>query len=1265
MVLLHRAVYTGCNTGIDFYSKADYGKNSQKIFSTSGNNLLTKQVINFLERMIADDVYEVGRRQYLSDVFRYVVFDDISALFHYRWLQKNETGGRGVGLTKALIGRFNCHPIEYYQPPFFLYENFFNDYFDANGQKITKYNQLLTFEKEPPKLFKMLSQDIIINAIHSEENFKQAGYYVTQPNAAHVKRQVEAAVRHLINQFLLQQHEQRKGIIIRGNNAQIRHTIAAISYAFSAKAAIQLPFSVGLPSKKDSFNYNFSTDALVGWDIETDPDAINTVAPNNLVFLENLTYDGEHRYYSAKFDKDHWEFIKDFAEKCDNIAEHPNYYKKYRDYRNYMVELCEFISGVDRFLDLDRLYNLLSDYAETGFYLKDFYGVVLNAYEKAELIKVSDIDVVPKLYDIIEKLIDIEVEKAKISTHDKLLEELGQHYINRYTDILISDFSNRSTFGFIEATNKINNLFSTIPQNRLNWLGVILRNILDDNSVRLYATNFDAQSLCNQQGLDLEIALYQRLFFIKNSLSGLDMQITKDIAHYVSIIFSVVLFDSSSKTDNAFFELRRKINRHVETKIFNNLFCKSALVALIGTSPSNVNDINESIAVYNALKDFLNKVVKKEDPSTCEEILLELHDMFVDSYTSIFKSILEGKHEYYNLESAKRPLEFFTLIWDNNEMWANDVLNNLTEEESIDRFGFPLATNSNFHSHNKYAENIIYPNIELVSYMVRKSNTKMSECIARYLCKAINAITLCDQKFNAETVFEKAFMPISLYVGDSSEKNSIGYYKSCGFHPDGISRKEFEDCLEKVFLRDFIHQMQGFDSDHRFDKTIRINLAKTYLNKRYSEGFSIDAMAMLYLEYMHVDIYKENSVLYYINSFEIFTEYRENNPELYPMLYEHSVTKMLQKITLNNPRNIDVDSKYMALISNVLEFMRTSIYHNEDPNKNWMDFCTKIDTHLGEVFYASETLWKDTINYAKKGSSDTFTPALGMANYIRKHGLSLPNSNRIVLYAWFIICKKDVEQISLMVNSLLSFINDKSIGFTDSDEKYRNAVNNIIFPLRWTGDIYCLLFQLFDFDDTFTFQLLKNLEYKETIYSNMAFTDLCKSMCLYYGEKWSNFDIGTYQKFLVQLKKVYYIFTTNPRNNWCGWDYLLVFYLLLDDDTNSKNVFNDMINHHKGSDLFLEFAIELCKDHESLINSDPITDSNTSEERAWNVFIKNYEQKAWMKTKDLLIELKKSGSTSMYQRLCDKLVSSKKKQPYLSDISNWLARDEQKATNPE
>ena len=329
-----RAVYTRCYVGINFNSSIST-QEGQQLFSTSGNKdiKLDKETVDILEKKLREDVFNAGNRSYAGDIYRFIISNEgISVLLYYRWLKKDETGSRELGLTKALYGKFDHHPMEYYSSKFFNSADYFYDYKDANGNKINEYKQLLTYKDSIiPPLFPIITKDILVGLLKKFPiiSFDDTSKYVLQSN--YVAERVSAAVCHLVKQFSLPEN-QRKGIRIKGQPDQIRYWIAAIGYAFSVYDAQKISFSVGLPPKQ--FPYTFSSDALTGWD-ETDSELEMVKSPpSNLVFLEDLPIAENDEYYKiiTKYNATHHDFIFNYMRKHNtNINDYPNKYRNYID----------------------------------------------------------------------------------------------------------------------------------------------------------------------------------------------------------------------------------------------------------------------------------------------------------------------------------------------------------------------------------------------------------------------------------------------------------------------------------------------------------------------------------------------------------------------------------------------------------------------------------------------------------------------------------------------------------------------------------------------------------------------------------------------------------------------------------------------------------------------------------------------------------------------------------------------------------------------
>ena len=325
---LGRAIYTRCSAGVDFNSIISL-QEGQQIFSTSGNMGLPRETIKLIEKNLKEDLYRAGNRPFKGDVCRFINYGTVSVLFYYRWLEASETGSREFGLTKALIGNFDCHPVEYFSSEFFNSSAYFYGYLDANMQEIQTFKQLLTFNtSHRPRLFDSLQKSVLNSTYFPAITFENTGKYVGQ--SEYIAERVKAAVCHLVKQFGLPE-QQRQGIIIKYDRETIRYTIAAICYAFSGHDAHQISFSIGLPPSR--FAYHFSTDMLVGWDTADEELKDVVTAPPNFVFLEALAPADNNSYYKeiTQFSINHTKFINyvSATKKAINLKDYPSQFKSY------------------------------------------------------------------------------------------------------------------------------------------------------------------------------------------------------------------------------------------------------------------------------------------------------------------------------------------------------------------------------------------------------------------------------------------------------------------------------------------------------------------------------------------------------------------------------------------------------------------------------------------------------------------------------------------------------------------------------------------------------------------------------------------------------------------------------------------------------------------------------------------------------------------------------------------------------------------------
>ena len=456
---LYRALYTWCRNGRNFQDIPS-SQNGQKLFSTSGHMGLSKEVIATIETAIKRDIYKAGMRPYKGEAYHFFACGEGKyALIHYRWLNKEDTGGSEFGITKALIGDFEHHPIEYVDSGFFNGEgfyfgfpdkNFYKENPNFNNQPIISHSQLLTFDGSIiPPLFKPISaksSDTLFGfnsktASKRKMSFDISRRFVLQPDAKDTAKQVRAMVCHLIEQYSLPE-EQRKGIIIKGTTEQIKYLFAAIGYAFSARTSKNISFSIGLPPV--GFAYSFATTQLIGWDT-SDPDIskVGVATLNNYVFWKKLKFDSKENYYRCitLYDDNHRCLIENYA---------PSLSIGYDAVDNYLDIYREFVADKQRSVRSVVETSQFDTTPVTVTTLKKSQSV--NSTDKSEKMKltsgeITDSPCAPKTayFDEFESICD-KIEKTQFSGEYKTLIQQLYKLKNQADQILKSKIQEKIVF---------------------------------------------------------------------------------------------------------------------------------------------------------------------------------------------------------------------------------------------------------------------------------------------------------------------------------------------------------------------------------------------------------------------------------------------------------------------------------------------------------------------------------------------------------------------------------------------------------------------------------------------------------------------------------------------------------------------------------------------------------------------------------------------------------------------------------------------------
>lgn len=551
---LYRALYTRCENGVNFYGVPN-SKTEQKIFATGGSMDLSSDVLSLLipeiETALGKDIYNAGLRSYLGDACHYFNCNGVSVMVYYRWLKQEETGQREFGITKALIGNFERHPIEYLSSEFFNGSDFFHKYNDADNKPITIYKQLLTFTGPKfPQVFNHIPHNTLFQMSDSYPviDFENAGDYVKQ--SSHIADKIRAAVCHLVKQYSVSDESKRQAIVIRGTREHIRYWIAAIGYAFSIKAAKNISFSLALPPT--GYTYSFSNAALVGWDVDDSTVMVQQSLPANLVFLENLPPSESSEYYqlTTSFGKEHFSFINEFAINTDNIKDHPKKYQEYCEYLSFCKVLINFSEGQKQEIDTSDLYNKAKKYSHHLF--SDHYNLMLDVITKyvsqSSLIKNSiDIDNIFKILDLVESMIENKVVDDCNSTIEKIHEEFQQTYIHCLKRIFYFILSNSYPFCNSEITKNPKDYFDIVMKRNLDCAYEIANYLLRNEVANKYTFNMNSSDFSFALYDDasslkyLDNVIYPRINFICFIMAWCKQTITDSILQYGCKAFNSML----------------------------------------------------------------------------------------------------------------------------------------------------------------------------------------------------------------------------------------------------------------------------------------------------------------------------------------------------------------------------------------------------------------------------------------------------------------------------------------------------------------------------------------------------------------------------------------------------------------------------------------------------------------------------------------------------------------------------------------------------
>ena len=1146
---LYRAVYTRCSRGRDFYSRIGTG-DGQQIFTTTGDMGLSQSTISLITSDLKRDreLFSLGAREYKGAACHFVNYDGISLLLYYQWLTAEQTGSREFALTKALIGEFTSHPMEYYHADFFKDEHYFADYKDVDGQPIKNFKGLQTFQEQTPPLFNVLTKDSLEFAnFYPAIAFNQAREYAL--SSSYVTEKVQAAVLHLVRQFQLPEN-QRRGIAVKGTLDQIRFWFAAIGYAFSAKAAQKLSFSIGFPP--NGFPYSFTTSALVGWDVE-DPDVEKIVRMSDkLIWIDSLVEVDSNTYYSAisKFDDEHFEFINSFSKNNDDILYHPDFYASFVYYQNYKKELSVFLSKPSDILDLNVLKENLTAYSTSKFYIQNFYGIVLHSVTKAVPQSDDDIELLVQIYETLEVLITAEVIKEESITLEVAIENLKFCYIHKFTDIFKSMLCDEYTFCNVETAKEPSVLFASVTR-KDRWAFEVSRNLIDDNIVMQYASNSYTKGIA-------ENISYSRLSFLRNLMLWNEPdnpKATPAIEDYVKGVFENLL----AKNITAVEELQKRVAYHERNALFSEYFYELALEFIDTISLKTSSDIIGLLDTYVGIDRDIRSTLVNEKTAVADILLSSLERKFIRKFTEIFISLLSDAYSFIKVEKSINLSELLNRINLVNRSWAAEVASYLTQDEVIGRFGF-LKENQ-IGQISGYMQAITKPRLHLLSELMKSQDKLMTKNVIYYVSQAFEAVLLQTEvePVSDRDIYIAVFQPFNDNV-DKDGDIGITLYQKTNYLPKQVDKKTYSNKLQEVFLHDLQPQLKYIDSVLGKSLETRQKEVKEYLADLVSKGFPENVLIKQYLEL--ADVWNPKSHFFIRSLFDFFEPQEEH---VYPVLYKRSVEELLKKL-FNSDSRFENNEYFASLLLQVLGGMDERRTYDTPYSRKlaslWKESCILVDQHMGEIFNFPELKWSESIR-----------STVEIVKYLCKESPYLPNIDRLHLYRC-LRAYDGSEEYTKFLEDIVKLFSRNSQGFYSCDEKYKDEIVSVLKSKLWTGEIYQLILHLFQFDETMTRNILGSLKRIRTIDGQYAFPDLCSAMYERYKNNKNKVDCKTFQQ---HIKEVYLSLHRDSKQSWDRKFYVTLTSFFELDPEFIQQILASLIDDQKGGgvSLFCEFFKEL------------------------------------------------------------------------------------------
>ena len=1126
MSKIFRALYTRCVNGTNFNSAPTF-RGGQKLFSTSGDMGLSNDVLSFIEAEIGRDVYNAGLRPYNKEICRFFSYGGISVLIHYRWMSQEETGSREFGITKALIGNFTHHPIEYLSSEFFNGDDFFVDYPDADRKKITSYKQLLTFQGQiAPPLFKPIPESALFELKSFSEDikmtFEDAGSYVLQPNAQKIAERVRAAVCHLVKQFALPENE-RQGIIIKGSPEQLRYWFAAIGYAFSARSAQNIAFNIGLPPT--GYSYSFSTAALVGWD-KSDPDLakLGNTPPTNLVFLEQLEAADKDTYYDAivKFNDVHSSFAE-FVKHNKEMKNYPALFCEYNNFHNYCKELSLFANGDIKDFRLKEYIDKTARYLSSHYFLPGYYDAILAATNKKQPANYDDIDDLIEIYSLIEKIISNDLLGSSADVVEKANDDFDRLFVDRFYDVFTSILTDKYPyFNESSTSRKPQDFFGVIVKRKQDCAYEIAQRLTQEDAYDMYMFSFLAPSanflLGKQQNTTekgyLSNVIYPRLSFVAYMMKWCQKNMTESSANYVCKALNAVLIhypnernaNASSNVDLQSNSLQVPLAERAA--IYKNVFApfreKSNPINVSGVrglkiywdclyTPKNIDvqyyeDMLEKIFLYNWVEMLEQREMKN------------IAHRLADAQSAIMSLLDEGFSEhvlvslYLENHDLENKLSVFYYMY-STKIFAPRVHTEILKNILTSTLDNTLRLRT--YSPN---DNVLLSKVSSILKILEKVDSKTWDACCAIVDDHLNkmfdmhdwerhtASSESQISILADYLYEKG-LPVSVQVSLYHLLNNTGmkhpntllsnYYKyqnifikSSSSYKHSILRAIAQKQLTGTF---YLELVALFSDDNFLAETLNVMADSKTIDGKLAFCDFVNEFMKAHQPHFE----KDNNAS------------AQKNIKIYRLLLDHVISR-----TLKMHRYSQIDDIYLSVVEPILIALK------KIDEKTWDKCCKDVDNHLSKI------LNFDNMEMCIVSEK---TQVCTLANYLVD--MLHPVAIKICLYSTLYNWPPNESDPCVFIKGYLPY---RKV-FNKCSSAYKTSLLRAIEKKKWTGKFYLCLLELFFDDAIFLSKILKQVGTSETPKRESAFCDLCRE----FMKAYRNCDTQSQDNNVQILREIY------------------------------------------------------------------------------------------------------------------------------------------------